>query len=114
MLVGVLSVMCLRAVETVDHLAARSRWTVVFWVCGVSWAMPRSVCEMLHVWRGVKVQKEWRRRGALVQLQHSILWTLWKERIIAILKAERNLLLRFGFLSQASFSFGYMRCIRVR
>lgn len=44
--------MCLRAVETIDHLAARSRWTVVFSVCGVSWVMPRSVCEMLHAWRG--------------------------------------------------------------
>jgi hypothetical protein len=72
--------MCKRASESVNHLMirleyAQELWSMIFYIFGVSWAMPQMTYDLLHCWR---------RKGPEYVVWNAIfsclMWLLWRER----------------------------------
>jgi hypothetical protein len=72
--------MCKRAGESVNHLMihceyAQELWSMIFYLFGVSWAMPQTTYDLLHCWR---------RKGPAYVVWNAIpsclMWLVWRER----------------------------------
>ena len=75
--------LCLVEEESIDHILlhcglARSLWSLLFSLFGVSWVLPSSIREALLGWLGPCVGKE--RRKVWRSAPLCLFWIVWKER----------------------------------
>ncbi|RVX03908.1 putative ribonuclease H protein [Vitis vinifera] len=75
--------LCLVEEESIDHILlhcglARSLWSFLFSLFGVSWVLPSSIREALLGWLGPCVGKERRKVWRAAPL--CLFWIVWKER----------------------------------
>ena len=75
--------LCLVEEESIDHILlhcglARSLWSLLFSLFGVSWVLPSSIREALLGWLGPCVGKEKRKVWRSAPL--CLFWIVWKER----------------------------------
>ena len=82
--------MCKYNSETVDHLflyylVALELWDMIFGLFGVCWVMPMSVVELCACWQG---RFGCHLNGYIwIVVPHCLMWCIWKERIVGVLKA---------------------------
>ena len=75
--------LCLVEEESIDHILlhcglARSLWSLLFSLFGVSWVLPSSIREALLGWVGPCVGKE--RKKVWRSAPLCLFWIVWKER----------------------------------